>query len=236
MSIKKVYGIIGVVLVFLVALIYYKNTMTLNTQPDTSSQIRYVALGDSYTIGEGIDKEFNYPSLLVKKLQHKNIAISLVSNPSVSGYTTQNLIDFELQSMKESRPDFVTLLIGANDVVRQIDKDTFRSNLIVILNTIQIELSNKKNIIVITIPDFSVVPAARQFGDLARIKTSIEEFNTIIKEEAQNRDLIVVDIFDISSKMGQDQSLILSDNLHPSTAEYEKWAEKIAPVAEQILQ
>ena len=200
-----------------------------------SGTIKYIALGDSYTICEGADISESWPKLLTQHLNEKGIHIELIVNPSVTGYTTQQLIEQELPLLKKSKVDFVTLLIGVNDWVRGVDTAMFAQNFAYILNEIEKEISNKKQILIITIPDFGVTPTGARYSGGRDIGKGIAEFNTIILGEAKRRNLKTVDIFELSKAMKGDASLVAKDGLHPSANEYALWEKLILPVAVSIL-
>ncbi len=202
--------------------------------PDSTS-VRYVALGDSYTICEGASQAESWPMNLSKDLSAKNIPVDLIANPSRTGWTTQNLIDRELSVFDNSNADAVTLLIGVNDWVQGVDKETFRNNLNFILDHVQSKLRNKKNILLITIPDFGVTPTGKMYSGGRDISKGISEFNDVIKQEAAKRNLPVVDIFELSQKMGSDPTLIAEDGLHPSAKEYAEWEKMILPAFEKMI-
>ena len=133
--------------------------------------------------------------------------------------------------LKKSNADFVTLLIGVNDWVQGSTKEEFRENLARLLDEIQNHVTNRKNVIVITIPDFSATPTGKQFGNGRDISKGIDEFNEIIIEESIKRNLTFVDINPATKDMANDFELIASDGLHPSKKEYEIWEKMIYPVA-----
>jgi acyl-CoA thioesterase I len=205
------------------------------SQSQTKKSIRYISLGDSYTIGTGATEEEAWPALLTKHLNEKKIATELVANPSHNGYSTQNLIDLELPVFDKSNADFVTVLIGVNDWVRGVDVKTYAKNLDLILNHLQEKLSNKKNIILVTIPDFGVTPEGSSYSRGRDISKGLTEFNNIIKAEAKKRGLLCVDIFTISKKMNDDTSLVAADGLHPSAKEYAEWEKLILPEVVKLL-
>ena len=198
-------------------------------------KIRYVAIGDSYTIGEGASEEESWPSLLTKHLQKEGIDIELIANPSRTGWTTKDAIDYELSVYKSSKPNFATLLIGVNDWVQGISKDEFRKRLAFLIDEMLKELPNNDRLLVITIPDFSATSNGYFYSNGRDISNGILEFNSIIKEEAKKRNLKVVDIFTLSKGMSNDRNLVAKDGLHPSAKEYALWEEEIFPDASDIL-
>lgn len=202
----------------------------------SKKKIRYVALGDSYTICTGAKPSEAWPVLLSKHLKDAGIDIELIANPSANGFSTQNLIDYELSVFEESKANFVTLLIGVNDWVRNVDKQTYTKNLQFILDKVQAKLEDKSKILLITIPDFGVTPEGKNYGNGRNISEGINEFNTIIKTEAAKRKLPVVDIFKLSKEMGNKPDLVAADGLHPSAKEYTEWEKLIFPAAKSLLE
>ena len=195
--------------------------------------IRYVALGDSYTICEGITREESWPYKLTSNLQEKGIQIELIANPSQTGWTTQNLIENELPIFDSSTPNFSTLLIGVNDWVQEVDCKKFQSNLILIINHVQKKIGN--NLILITIPDFSATPEGPKYGNGRDITKGIQEFNQIIINESINRKLKHVDIFPLSQEMKNNPDLVSSDGLHPAAKEYALWNQLITQATFELL-
>lgn len=197
---------------------------------DQSQSIRYVALGDSYTIGQSVSKGESFPDQLVSRLQKDGIEIELVANPSRTGWTTKQLIDNELLYVESERANFVTLLVGVNDWVQGVSADSFARNLSFILDRL-IEKVGPNRVVVITIPDFSVMPAAAYLQDGRDISKGIAEFNAIISAEALRRNLTVVDIFSLSKEAKNTSDFISVDGLHPSAIQYRAWVELLYPVA-----
>ncbi len=193
-----------------------------------------MALGDSYTIGEGVQEKDRFPNQLVKQLKKQKIKLQLGPNPSRTGWTTENLIKNELILFKETKPHSATLLIGVNDWVQGVLPMQFRSNLNYILDEMLKVLPAKENLIIITIPDFSVTPQGAQYGRGRNISLGLQEFNQIIKEEAAKRHLTVVDIYPTSLDMKNNQELVATDGLHPSGLEYAEWVKLILPEFKKI--
>jgi acyl-CoA thioesterase I len=196
---------------------------------------RYLPLGDSYTICTGASEKESWPYLLTGHLNAEGINCRLLANPARNGFTTQDLIDQELPLVKTLKPDLVTLLIGVNDWVREVPEAVFEKNLDYILDELQRVLIDKQKIILITIPDFGVSPQGKGYGHGRNISRGISEFNEIVRGQAQKRQLPLVDIFELSQKMGTDPSLVAADGLHPSAKEYAIWEKKILAEAIKLL-
>ena len=198
-------------------------------------QINYLPLGDSYTICTGANAPEAWPTLLTKHLNDAGIKTTLLDNPARNGFSTQNLIDKELPLLKKLKPNFVTLLIGVNDWVREVPKVTFEKNLKHIIDEVQLQLPDKTKLLLITIPDFGVTPQGKSYGSGRNISEGILEFNAIIIAEGKKRNLQVVDIFELSKKMKDDATLVANDGLHPSAKEYAEWEKLILPAATKLL-
>ena len=197
--------------------------------------IRYVAIGDSYSIGEGATPNESWPAVMTRHLNEKGLHVDLVANPSRTGWTTKDAIDRELPIFNESKPNFATLLIGVNDWVQGVDEATFRKHFTYLLDRMLEVLPNKKRLLVVTIPDFGVTPTGPKYARGRNISEGLTRFNQIVTEEARKRGLQVVDIFPLSKKMGSDRSLVAADGLHPSAKEYVEWEKIIFPAAVELL-
>lgn len=203
--------------------------------PMQKNKIRYVALGDSYTIGTGTTTDKAWPTVLVKHLQENKMNIELIANPARNGFTTQDLIERELPVFEKSDPTFATVLIGVNDWVQGVDAATFQKNLSYILDKVQAKLPDPGNVVLITIPDFGVTSTGSRYSGGRDISKGIIGFNGIILEEAKKRKLKTVDLFAVSKQMGKDGSLVADDGLHPSAKEYVAWETLIYPVVFDLL-
>ena len=200
-----------------------------------SAKIRYVAVGDSYTIGTGATLPEAWPTLLTKDLKAKGVNIDIVANTAQGGWTTQNALDLEIPVFRFLKPNFGTLLIGTNDWVHGVDADTFRQQLVKILDQMLAVLPQKNRLLIVTIPDFSFSPRGKEFSHGRNISEGIAQFNKIIVEEAEKRSLSIVDIYPLSQKMGDDPSFFSDDGLHPSAKGYAQWEKVILPAVESLL-
>src|SRR5437868_4424509 len=203
-------------------------------QPEVQ-RIRYAVVGDSYSSGEGATPKESWPALLTRDLNAQGLYVDLVSNPSVTGWTTKDAIDRELPKFVNSNPNFATLLIGVNDWVQGVDDTAFRNRFSYLVDQMLAVLPNKKRLLVVTIPDFGVTPSGSKYGHGRNIHDGIASFNKIVTEEAHKRGLEVVDIFPLSKQMGHDKSLVAKDGLHPSAKAYAGWEKIIFPAALELL-
>ena len=197
--------------------------------------LKYVAVGDSYTIGEGVHQEKSWPVQLTQKLNKAGIPIELTANPSQTGWTIPMVIQTELPILKKVQPNFVTLLIGVNDWIRHANGKVFKRELTTLIDEILNILPSPKKLLVVTIPDFSCSPSGHNFGFGKSAINGISRFNKIIKELAQERNLLIVDIFPLSQQLCREPGMFALDGLHPSGKQYKEWVSKIFPTALSLL-
>jgi acyl-CoA thioesterase-1 len=196
--------------------------------------LRYVALGDSYTIGTSIDFEGRWPNQLVNRLGAAAPTLRLVANLGVNGFTSGDVIASELPRLDALRPDFLTVLIGVNDVVQGVPSTTYRTNAGRILDELRARLPANR-IVAVGTPDYTVTPQGAAYGDPASQAAGIRTNNSILKEVAVARGITFVDIYDLSLRAATDRSLVAGDGLHPSAAQYALWVDRIEPVVSALL-
>jgi lysophospholipase L1-like esterase len=192
-----------------------------------------VALGDSYTIGTSVKAEDRWPNQLVRTLRSE-IDLRLVANLGVNGYTTADLMAEELPELEGLDPEFVSLQIGVNDVVRRVSPEQYRENVAAILDDLRTRVGAER-ILVVSTPDYTLTPEGPRFGDAERQSSRIERFNEILREEADERGMRYVDITPVADRVRQDASLVAGDGLHPSGKQYAGWVELIAPHVREML-
>lgn len=181
--------------------------------------LRYLALGDSYTIGTGAsDDAHAWPSIIAVRLGAE------LTNPAVNGYTTEDLIRDELPLVKLVDPDLVTVLIGVNDLVQGRSIDDYRHSLSAIYNAVE-----DRPVVAVSIPAWSYVPAASQFGGAEQVERLTGAFNEVARGQATARGFAWVDIGPVSASKAGTPGWIASDDLHPGDVQYLAWAEVIWP-------
>jgi len=196
--------------------------------------VRYVALGDSYTIGTSVPAAERWPDQLVATLGPVAPTLELVANLGVNGYTSADLIRDEMPVVAGLRPDFVTLLIGVNDVVQGVAPATYAANIVAILDEL-LGLLPAHRIVTVAIPDYTVTPAGSDYGDPRQQHDGIVTANATMSRLAADRGVAYIDIFDLSLGAAGDRSLVADDGLHPSGAQYAQWVDRILPVVEALI-
>ena len=196
--------------------------------------MRYVALGDSYTIGTSVAAADRWPDRLVAALGHAEPRLELVANLGVNGYTSADLIRHELPALDMLRPEFASVLIGVNDVVQGVGLEVYATNAELILDALLARLPPER-IVTVATPDYTVTPAGADYGDPRHQHDGIVAVNTTLSRLARAHGIAYVDTFDLSVRAAGDRSLVARDGLHPSGAQYALWVERIAPVVEGLL-
>lgn len=204
---------------------------------DEIKELTYLALGDSYTIGEAVEQELSFPYQLVSELKPQNIRLA---NPKIIAKTawTTN----ELQAAIEAENliqkfDVVTLLIGVNDQYRGNSPIIYRKEFKALLQA-AIDYANgiKKHVFVVSIPDWGVTPFGKESGkDIQAIALDIDVFNAINKEETLALGISYTDITPASRNAATNLSLVATDGLHPSGEMYTQWALKVAQAVKLVV-
>ena len=196
--------------------------------------LRYVALGDSYTIGTSVRAAERFPDQLVAALGVNAPTLQLVANLGVNGYTSADLVREELPALPDLDPEFVTVLIGVNDVVQGVPIETYEATVVMILDTLLDRLPADR-LIAIAVPDYTATPAGADYGNPTQQHDAIVAVNAVMERLAAARGIAYVDTFDLSLRAAADRSLVADDGLHPSGKQYALWVERIRPVVEQLL-
>lgn len=209
-------------------LLLFPNNLFSQSNNTTMHTYSFLALGDSYTIGESVPLQKSFPYQTVQLLRKENYNFLAPEIIAKTGWTT-----YELQEgMKEyqflSKYDFVSLLIGVNDQYREKNILEYKQQFEELLKK-AIELANgkKEHVIVISIPDYSATPFAGSL-DKEKISGEMDVFNSINKAISIQYKVQYVDITTESKNTMYDPSLVAQDGLHPSAKEYAIWAKKIA--------
>ena len=203
--------------------------------PDTTTQ-HYLALGDSYTIGQSVPPDESYPVQLADALTRGGFNVPAPTIIAVTGWTTDDLIaGIANSNITNNKYQVVTLLIGVNDQYEGLTEDHYRTNFITLLHTaINFAGGDSTRVFVLSIPDYGVTPFGK--SNQSTISPEIDQFNAINKQESINAGVNYLDITGISREAATDLSLVASDGLHPSGTMYTLWVNQLAPMVIERLE
>ena len=200
---------------------------------------RYLALGDSYTIGEGVEAKDRWPVGLAAALRASGIAVGDPRIIARTGWTTAELLEAIAAASPPLPPihDLVTLLIGVNDQYRGYGVATFRAGLEPLLaRAVELTGNESRRLVVVSIPDWSVTPFARSDPrGRAAIAAEIDAFNAVAERLAASSGAAFVDVTGDSRRAADDGTLLAADSLHPSASMYASWVQSILPAARHAL-
>jgi lysophospholipase L1-like esterase len=196
--------------------------------------MRYLALGDSYSIGEGVPEAGRWPVQLVVRLRREGVALDDPTIVATTGWTTDEL-STAMDATSFAPPyELVSLLIGVNNQYRGRSAEEYRDEFRRLLDrAVTLAGMRSERVLVLSIPDWGVTPFAHGSGrDVLRIASDLDVYNAIAREEAERRGAHFVDITGISR---QHPALLADDGLHPSAAQYALWTEAVVPTAVAML-
>lgn len=195
----------------------------------------YLALGDSYTIGEALPLYESFPYQVLQILRSKGFHFHAPEIIAKTGWTTSELAEHLLHTKLNEHYDFVTLLIGVNNQYRGFSLDDYKSDFEFLLKkALHFAGNNSERVAVISIPDWGTTPFA-EGRDAEKIASEIDLFNDAKKTLTEQYGVEYVDITTSQRQDGNDAEFIAADKLHPSAKEYAKWAYKVAEKFESVL-
>ena len=209
---------------------------TTSTDRGTTN-MRYLALGDSYTIGEGVAEPGRWPVQLARSLRAEGIALGEPRFIATTGWTTDELSAAIDAAQPLGQYDFVTLAIGVNNQYRGRDVDEYREQFAALLErSIGFAGGRADRVLVLSIPDWGVTPFARAQGrDAAQIAAQLDAYNAAAAEVCARRAVAFVDITAVSRQLGAQEAMLVDDALHPSADMYALWTARALPVARRLL-
>jgi len=214
----------------------------LSTSTDAEEEIvtgqgrlKYLALGDSYTIGEGVDSTLRYPVQIADSLKALGYLMESPEIIAVTGWTTSDLKAAIEYTNPQPHYDLVSLLIGVNNQYQGLDINIYRTEFAELIDKAIYFAANKTDrVIVLSIPDWGVTPFASR-RDKEKIAGEIDQYNAINKEITLSRGVIWIDVTGISRLAENDESLIAGDGLHPSGKMYTEWVRLAVPEIVKML-
>jgi lysophospholipase L1-like esterase len=195
---------------------------------------RILSLGDSYTIGEGVDARDCWPVQLAAQLRERGIGLGEPTIVAQTGWTTDELSRGIDAAHLDPPYDLVTLLIGVNDQFRGASAEDYRPRFRALLDrAMTLAADDPSRVIVVSIPDWSVTPFA-EGHDRSAIAAAIRAFNAVNREETTRVARSAarwVDITESSRGAARDPGLLAADGLHPSAAMYAEWVQLVLAAA-----
>lgn len=210
---------------------------TKTNLPSNSSQnsFSYLALGDSYTIGESVLENERWPVQLADSLSFSGIKVSAPTIVAKTGWTTDELKTGIAQVELDSTYDLVSLLIGVNNQYRGYDINIYKTEFQELLEqAISFAGGDTSRVFVVSIPNYGVTPFGIQKGE-EKIRTELLRYDAIAEQISSGYGIPFVNITPISEGAKTNADLIAEDELHPSGKMYSQWTSKILPVATSLL-
>lgn len=208
--------------------------------PSTSNSINYLALGDSYTIGQSVCETCRYPEQLKSNLKttipETNFSLKVIAR---TGWTTSNLITAIKDENLAPNYDLVTLLIGVNNQFQHMDFSLYEKEFPELLNkAITLAKGDYKNVIVLSIPDYAYTSFGKNYGETGRAKISaeIDQYNMFAENYCRTKSVTFITMTDITRQGLDNPGLVASDGLHPSESAYKLFVERMLPKVKIVLQ
>lgn len=201
----------------------------------TKHYFSYLALGDSYTIGESVPLHEGFPYQTVQLLRKKGVHFHAPEVVAKTGWTSFELADHILHTALNEHYDFVSLLIGVNNQYRGLEISEFENDFEYLLKKAIYFAGNKPDrVIVLSIPDWGVTPFAAE-RDTNKISQEIDTYNKVCEEKVKKLGGHFIDITTQTRLAKNDESLLASDKLHYSAKSHKAWAEKVVSIIEKNL-
>jgi lysophospholipase L1-like esterase len=206
-------------------------------RPDPVRPLTYLALGDSYTIGEGVAEEDRWPLQLAAALRAEGMALAEPRIIATTGWTTDELSAAIDAAEPLGAFDFVSLLIGVNNQYRGRGVDDYRVEFAALLaRAIGFAGGRADRVLVLSIPDWGATRFGAGSGrDLAQVSRELDAYNAAARDIAGSRGVAFVDVTPVSRARGAEAAMLAEDGLHPSSAMYAQWAQLALPVARRLL-
>ena len=206
----------------------YSDTLTVDDNLNTPIENPYsfIALGDSYTIGEGVNEDERWPNQFVDVAYENGVDFDQPMIIAETGWKTYDLLNAINQTNFSKKYDYISLLIGVNNQFNSRPIDEFEEDLNKLMDEMKRIKKNDGSIIIISIPDWGYTPFGES-SDMSDISEQINLFNSSLRKFASTNGLKYVDVTEISRRGINEPDLITNDNLHPSGTMYLEWAKKI---------
>lgn len=218
----------------------YSQNDTQKTEADMQApaqdpNVKFLALGDSYTIGESVAPEERWPAVLAEKLKEEGISIEAPKIIATTGWTTDELRKgIEKEQLKENF-GLVSLLIGVNNQFRGFETEIYEEEFKLLLDlAIGYANGDPNRVFVVSIPDYGVTRFGSKF-DTEKISVELDYYNKVNKTISEQAGVTYFNITGISRLAVSDPELVAEDELHPSGKMYRQWVDMMLPGVKAML-
>jgi lysophospholipase L1-like esterase len=221
----------------MLALIGLAGCAVAGSVPGGGGALAYLALGDSYTIGEGVAASASWPLQLARNLRSEHIALADPQIIATTGWTTDELGSAIDVAQPLGQFDLVSLLIGVNNQYRGRSVDNYRHEFVALLErAIGLAHGRADRVLVLSIPDWGVTRFGHDSGrDTAQIARELDTYNAAARATCAARGVAFVDTTAVSRQHGAEAAMLTADGLHPSAAMYALWTQAALPGARKLL-
>ena len=195
--------------------------------------VRYVAAGDSYSIGTGVSPDEAWPRQLAARLA--DLEVDLAANLAVNGSTAADVATEQMPDLESLEPELASILVGVNDVVQGVPEERYGARVSEILDGM-LQLLPPTRVFGVATPDYTASRQGGAYGVPEQQRADILRNNEIMRGACEYRGItFVADIFDISQELGDRTGMLAADGLHPSAAQYARWVDAIEPAVRAML-
>ena len=195
--------------------------------------VRYVAMGDSYSIGTGVSPDEAWPRQLAARLA--DLEVDLIANLAVNGSTAADVATEQLPDLEGLEPELASVLVGVNDVVRGVPEEEYGARVSEILDGM-LQLLPASRVFGVATPDYTASRQGGAYGVPEQQRADVLRNNEIMRGACEYRGItFVADTFDISQQLSGGAGMLAADGLHPSAAQYARWVDAIEPAVRAML-
>ena len=214
-----------------IAIIFSLYSCEEKEAPQPTITVKYLALGDSYTIGQGVEENERWPNQLSAQLESNGIDVQKTQIIAQTGWKTSDLLNGIADSTLNDY-DLISLLIGVNNQFWSQPFDVFQTEFDSLVN-LAIEAVGKERIFIVSIPDYGVTPFGSSNSE--NIANDIDMYNGYISERCAEEGFPFINVTEISRQLGDSDGALATDNLHPSGYQYSLWVNEMLPSVLELI-
>lgn len=234
--IKLAAKLCGMLLMFVACTHAIQTSEILPTEIIVPDTLRYLALGDSYTIGHSVPEQQRFPVQLAERFREAGIPTHSPAIIAKTGWTTGSLLNELYTKPVLGKYDLVSLLIGVNNQYQSLSQSLYAQDFYRLLDSAIVYAANRpERVIILSIPDYAFTPFGQNRPNAGQISAQIDAFNVINRQIAAERGITWFDITPISRQGLENPALVAGDGLHPSGEMYRQWVQLLLPDVLRIV-